>query len=75
MKTSIDFDFHIAESVKIIAIGMIGKIDSLSFDNNGPMYRVIYWNDGSRHQVWMYSWEIESIENITNKERSKDERN
>jgi hypothetical protein len=41
---------------------MVGRIDSLSLDNNGHTYRVIYWNDGSRHQIWMYDWEIEACQ-------------
>ncbi len=55
----VEFAFKIGEEVKVIPIGMIGRIDSMSIDNNGPMYRVVYWNDGCRNSVWMYSWEIQ----------------
>ena len=55
---TVDFDFDIAELVTIIAIGMQGRIDSMSNDINGKMYRVVYWNDSQRYSVWMYRWEI-----------------
>jgi len=44
--------------VTIIAIGMQGRIDSMSNDINGKMYRVVYWNDSQRYSIWMYRWEI-----------------
>ena len=56
---TVDFDFDIGELVTIIAIGMQGRIDSMSNDINGKMYRVVYWNDSQRYSVWMYRWEIE----------------
>jgi hypothetical protein len=58
---NIEFTFDIGQSVKVKPIGMIGVVDSMSLDNNGKQYRVIYWNDSERHSVWMYEWEIEEI--------------
>lgn len=58
--TTVEFDFDIGQTVRIKAISMTGRVDSLSLDNNGKTYRVVYWNDGSRSQVWMYDWEIEA---------------
>lgn len=57
----VDFAYEIGQEVKVKPIGMIGVVDSLSLDNNGRMYRVVYWNDGDRHSVWMYSWELEAV--------------
>jgi hypothetical protein len=57
----VTFDFDIGESIKIKAINMLGKVDGLSIDNNGPMLRIVYWNDGCRNNVWMYPWEIEKV--------------
>jgi len=37
---------------------MLGRIDSLSLDSNGEMYRVVFWNNGNRNQIWMYEWEL-----------------
>lgn len=56
---SIEFDFDIGDVVLITAIGMKGVIDSLSIDNNGKMYRTVYWNDSQRYSTWLYLWEIE----------------
>jgi len=57
MKT-VNFKYDIGDSVKILAITMLGRIDSLSLDSNGEMYRVVFWNDGIRNQIWMYEWEF-----------------
>jgi len=58
----VEFKYDVGEEVKVKAINVLGKIDSLSFDIQGTMYRVIYWDDGSRNQTWMYDWEIEGRE-------------
>jgi len=59
---NVEFAYSIGQSVKVIPIGMIGMVDSMSLDMNGKQYRVIYWNDGVRNVVWMYDWEIEAID-------------
>ena len=58
---NMEFDFALADEVKVVPIGMIGRVDSVSCDNNGPMYRIVYWNEGNRYSTWVYSWEIERI--------------
>jgi len=55
---TVEFEYDLAARVLVIPIGMSGIVDSLSIDNNGIMYRVIYWNDGIRNSVWMYPSEI-----------------
>lgn len=71
---NVEFEYDIGTPVRIKAIDMNGKIDSLSLDNNGKMYRVVYWNDGSRCQVWMYDWEIEPCGTCTANKGSSLER-
>ena len=46
---------------------MIGHIDSLELDNNGKMYRVIYWFNGERKSAWSYANELESTKSRTGK--------
>lgn len=58
--TTVEFEYEIGAPVRIKAIDMNGKVDSLSLDNNGKMYRVVYWSNCTRNQVWMYEWELES---------------
>ena len=58
MKT-VNFEYDIGDTVKVRDIGMAGRVDALSLDSNGELYRVVYWNDGNRNQVWMYAWELE----------------
>lgn len=54
----VDFTYEIGQEVKVAPIGMVGRVDSLSLDQNGKQYRVVYWNDGQRCSVWMYEWEL-----------------
>ena len=56
---TVQFKYDIGDTVKVRDIGMAGRVDSLSLDSNGELYRVVYWNDGTRNQVWMYDWELE----------------
>lgn len=58
----IEFKFALKESVVVLAIGMVGTVDSVSRNINGEQYRVVYWNDGERRQEWLYDWEIASAE-------------
>ena len=56
---TVQFKHDIGDTVKVRDIGMAGRVDALSLDSNGELYRVVYWNDGNRNQVWMYDWELE----------------
>jgi hypothetical protein len=58
---NVEFQFEIGQDVKVKPIGMVGVVDSLSLDNNGKQYRVVYWNDGDRKSAWLYGWEIEAM--------------
>ena len=60
MTRTVEFAHDIGDRVTVTAIEMVGHIDSLSLDNNGNMYRVVYWNDGQRFSTWMYDWELEN---------------
>jgi ribosomal protein S4E len=55
----IPFKHNIQETVFIKAIEVVGRVDAVSMDERGEMYRVVYWNDGQRNAVWMYDWELE----------------
>ena len=66
---NVQFEYSLGEPVKIKALeNMLGHIDSLELDNNGKMYRVIYWFNGERKSAWAYANELESI-----KQRSENE--
>lgn len=58
MTRTVNFKYDIGELVKILDIAMLGRVDSLSLDTNGEMYRVVFWNNGNRNQIWMYEWEL-----------------
>lgn len=55
----IKFGFCIGADVKILALGLMGRIESMMYSSGGREYRVIYWSDSNRNAVWMYEWEIE----------------
>jgi hypothetical protein len=57
-KFTINFSYGIGDIVKIIEIESVGRIDGLSYDLKGEMCRVVYWNNGERHSVWLYPSEI-----------------
>lgn len=59
--TTVEYRYDIGASVRIKAIDLNGKVDSLSLDNNGKMYRVVYWSNCTRNQVWMYEWELDQF--------------
>lgn len=60
MRHTVEFEYEIGEHVVILALSIAARVDSLSFDNNGPMYRVIYWKNRERSQQWLYPWEVQS---------------
>ena len=55
---TVNFKYNIGDAVKVLDIAMMGRVDSLSLDTNGEMYRVVFWNNGNRNQIWMYDWEL-----------------
>ena len=58
MARTVKFVHDIADEVHINAINVLGRVDSMSIDQNGIMYRVVYWDDGQRYSQWMYDWEL-----------------
>ena len=57
-KVTVEFEYAIGDRVKILDIGMLGAVVALCQDVEGQQYRVVYWNNGERFSVWMYSWEL-----------------
>lgn len=55
----VTFTYDLGTEVRIKAIKINGFIDGLCLADNGQQFRVIYWNKGDRHSVWMYEHEIE----------------
>lgn len=55
------FDYNIREKVLIKAISMYGYVDALCREESCSTYRVVYWNEGTRHRNWLYDYEIDKI--------------
>ena len=58
MGITVEFEYGKGQRVCIGAINTIGTVDAMLIDRDGCQYRVVYWNDGIRHSVWLYSWEL-----------------
>ena len=58
---TITFRYRIGQRVRIVEIDPIGRVSALLAAEDGQTYKVIYWNDGTRHEVWMQSWELRPI--------------
>ena len=56
--TTVEYAHDMGDSVLIRAIRVMGQVDGMMSDTRGPMYRVVYWDDGRRNVDWMYDWEI-----------------
>lgn len=54
----VTYKYGPGDRVKILAVDMIGQVDSLSTNQDGNKYRVVFWNNGRRYSEWMYDWEI-----------------
>ena len=61
MSVKMQFTYGIRDKVSIKAINTVGIVDGISIDNYGPMFRVVYWNDGERNAVWVYEWELQTL--------------
>ena len=57
---SVQFSFHVNQSVKVKQVGVNGMVTGLYKNNRGLMYRVLYWRDGIRNELFMYGWELDA---------------
>jgi hypothetical protein len=62
MEMSIPIKHNIGDKVNIKELMQTGIVDEISYSVKGVMYRVCYWNNGSRHKTYMYSMEITAKE-------------
>ena len=57
---NIEFEFSLGDAVRIKTIDVWSVIDGLAAYTNTKMYRVVYWFNGLRYEVWVYGHELES---------------
>jgi len=62
--------FNLLDNVRILSLELDGFIDSISYSLSGFEYRVVYFNNGTRYQTWLYDREINYIFNELKNERS-----
>lgn len=55
--------FTFGQQVHIPAIEVTGNVRSISFDERGIMYKVIYRFNGERKESWVYPDEIARVDN------------
>lgn len=63
MKFTVEFDFCLGDAVRLKEIGRPGVVTGCLRDNDGPQYRVVWWDSGSRKAEWLHGFEIESKTN------------
>lgn len=56
----VEFQYALGQEVSIGAVGLKGRVDSVSAHHDSKQYRVVYWFNGLRYQTWVYGWEIEA---------------
>ena len=68
MSVVVTFLYDIGDRVMVEQAQISGIIDALIAEVSGYQYRVVYWHDGSRNTVWVYSNEISLISDVQGKE-------
>lgn len=56
---SLALAFTLKDRVLVKEVQRPGRIDSISWDNMGVSYRVVYWDNADRKVAWLYEDEIE----------------
>lgn len=56
---SIEFEFSLGDFVRIKTIDELSVVDGLAAYTDTKMYRVVYWFNGLRYNVWVYGYELE----------------
>jgi hypothetical protein len=51
--------WKLGDAVNVIGPSQPGRIDGLMLDSQGLQVRVVFWNAGTRYQIWLHVWEIE----------------
>lgn len=62
MSECVEFEFSLGETVRIKTIEVVSVVDGLAAYTDKKMYRVVYWFNGLRYDVWVYGYELEPIE-------------
>lgn len=57
---TIEFKFSLKDKVLIKEIQRPGNIELIQFSALGIEYRVCYWDNGDRKQVWVYEDDLEA---------------
>jgi hypothetical protein len=58
-KTMVEVAFGVNDWVDILAISTKGQVDQVTVEPGRQLYRVVYWLEGKRQEVWMYQHEIQ----------------
>ncbi len=66
MMVSHSFEYDLGQKVLIKEINRPGFINALLLNSSGTQYRVIYWDNCSRKDEWLYSCEIKNVESENN---------
>lgn len=59
MKHTVDFDFKVGDRVLVKEIQRPGRVELVQMDFLGTQYRVAFWDNSKRENVWLYPDELE----------------
>ena len=50
--------FEIGDNVTVVELKRPAIVRAVQYDTQGITYRVSFWSDGERHELWVYADEI-----------------
>ena len=54
----IEIKYTIGEFVALKEIEIVGRVVEILYKTADIQYKVVYWYDGNRKEIWVYDWEI-----------------
>lgn len=60
MSFVVEFEHALGDAVRLKEIDRPGVVTSCLRDSDGPQYRVVWWDSGTRKVEWLHGFEIEA---------------
>jgi hypothetical protein len=57
-KMRVEFEYAIGSTVRLKKMEIEATVAAVKLDNDGPMFYVIYWWEGTRKTDWVFPWEL-----------------
>ncbi len=60
MPKTVEFAHSIGEEVRLVELNRPARVTALLCDSDGPQYRVVFWEGGTRRVEWLFAFELKS---------------